>query len=126
MTFGTDMAIYNSLFLFTLVFTSVSGGPALVAFDEPLMCTKGRLVFEESFSSGELDARWSAAKGDWKIVDGVLQGTELKADKHAASIRTDVELPATLIMQFDFKFDGGSAIHCSFNGKGHICRVSSD
>jgi hypothetical protein len=118
------MTLCNTrIFLFVL-FASLMVSAASANDYEPLLCTKGKLVFEESFSSDKLDPRWSAAKGDWKIVDGVLQGTELKEDNHAASIRTDVELPGTMIMQFDFKFDGGRVIHCSFNGKGHICRAT--
>ena len=116
---------FNKIRIFTLCFyASLIVGTATANDDERLLCTQGELVFEESFSGDKLDARWSMAKGDWQIVSGALKGTELKADKHAASIRTDVELPGTMVMQFDFKFDGGSVIHCSFNGKGHICRAT--
>jgi len=118
------MTIHEFRILTTVLLATLIGGVAWADDGQPLVCTKGKLVFEESFSSDTLDARWSAAKGDWKIVDGVLQGSELKADDHAASIRTDVELPETLVMQFDFKFDGGKVIHCSFNGQGHICRAT--
>lgn len=111
-------------FLATVLFSFMVGNAAVASDGEPLLCTKGKLVFEDSFSSDKLDSRWSAAKGDWRIINGALQGSELAADDHAASIRTDVRLPGTLIMQFDFKFDGGSTIHCSFNGKGHICRAT--
>lgn len=114
----------NSRIYVTILFASLVVSASAANDSGPLLCTKGKLVFEESFSSSEIDARWSAAKGDWKIVDGALQGTELKEDQHAASIRTDVELPGAMIMQFNFKFDGGSVIHCSFNGKGHICRAT--
>lgn len=112
-----------TLNIFSIVLlAAISIGAAFAG--EPLLCTKGKLVFEESFSSDTIDPRWSAAKGEWKIVGGALQGTELKADKHAASIRTNVEISKTCIMIFDFKFDGGKVIHCSFNGKGHICRAT--
>ncbi len=110
-------------FVLTLL-VNLLAGTTLATDGTPLLCTKSKLVFEESFSADKLDSRWSAAKGDWKIVDGALQGSELKEDMHAASIRTDVELPGTLILQFDFKFDGGNTIHCSFNGRGHICRAT--
>jgi hypothetical protein len=121
---GVKMTFSKMRILTSLAFVIAIGAATMAADGQPLMCNKGKLVFEESFSSGKLDARWSAAKGDWKIVDAVLQGAELKSDKHAASIRTDFELPEALVMQFDFKFDGGSVIHCSFNGKGHICRAT--
>jgi hypothetical protein len=107
-----------------VVFAFSTRASTLATTGEPMMCEKGKLVFEESFSKSELESRWSAAKGDWKIVDKALQGIELVKDNHAASIRTNVELPSMMIMQFDFKFDGGRVIHCSFNGKGHICRAT--
>lgn len=90
---------------------------------EPLMLTRGKQIFDESFASG-IPGTWKKAKGEWEIVKGALQGAELPADKHAAVIRTDFDLPSNYIMQFDFKFDGGKVIHCSFNGKGHICRAT--
>jgi len=95
-----------------------------MAVGDPLLCTKGTLVFEETFSADQVDSRWTAAKGDWKIVNGTLQGSELKADNHAASIRTNIEFGDPVVVAFDFKFDGGTVIHCSFNGKGHICRAT--
>ena len=91
---------------------------------KPILCRKGKLLLDESFAMEKIDSRWSMNKGAWKIVDGALQGTELEKDNHAASIRTAIELPGTLVMQFDFRFDGGTVIHCSFNGKGHICRAT--
>jgi len=91
---------------------------------KPLMLQRGKLLLDEDFSAKQVDARWTQNKGQWKIVDGALQGTELKADEHAASIRTNIQLPDNFILQFDFKFDGGKIIHLSFNGKGHICRAT--
>ncbi|MDG1875388.1 MAG: hypothetical protein P8J27_15855 [Mariniblastus sp.] len=99
--------------------------PACVlAVEDPLLCVKGKLVLHETFSGEKIDARWSAAKGDWKVADGSLQGAELKADNHSAVIRTDIEFTSAAVIAFDFKFEGGTVIHCSFNGKGHICRAT--
>jgi len=91
---------------------------------KPLTLKRGKLLYSEDFSAKKIDARWTQHKGQWKIVDGALQGTELEADEHAASIRTDIQLPDQFILQFDFKFEGGRIIHLSFNGKGHICRAT--
>lgn len=114
--------------ILALTLLASSAGPLLAADSQtaspkPIMLTKGKLILSETFSD-EVPASWKAAKGKWTIVKGALQGTELPADEHAASIRTDVELPSSFIFQFDFKFDGGKVIHCSFNGKGHICRAT--
>jgi hypothetical protein len=110
----------------TLVLTITTSSAMAEAGKEikPLMLKRSKVLLNEEFSAKDVDARWQPAKGQWKIVEGALQGTELKADEHAASIRTDIKLPENFILQFDFKFDGGKVIHLSFNGKGHICRTT--
>jgi hypothetical protein len=117
------MASFNPRFLVAVMVAGLAGNTAASATPDPLLCTKGKLIFEESFSSHKIDSRWTRHVGAWKVVEGALQGSEQEKDNHAASIRTDVELPEALVLQFDFRFDGGRVIHCSFNGKGHICRA---
>lgn len=118
------MTRLRSLFFCLPVFSLLSVGSTATFASDAMLCVKGDLILEESFDAAELDARWSVAKGKWEINEGALKGTELPADEHAASMRTDVELPTNFVMEFDFKFDGGKIIHCSFNGKGHICRAT--
>ena len=89
-----------------------------------LLCKTDELIFEETFATDKIDSRWQMHKGDWQIVNGSLQGSELEKDNHAASIRTDFDLPDNFVMEFEFKFNGGKVIHCSFNGRGHICRAT--
>jgi hypothetical protein len=116
------------LSIFSLAMAAFSNallaGSALGDDGESLMCVKDKLLFEDAFETGKVSDKWKAAKGEWTVVDGALKGVELEADNHAASIRTNVDLPANIVLQFDFKFDGGKVIHCSFNGKGHICRAT--
>ncbi len=89
---------------------------------KPLLNQKGDLLFEEKFDKGI--ERWATPKGEWKVSEGVLTGAELEKDHHGAVVRTNLELPDTFVLSFDFKFDGAKTLHCSFNGKGHICRVT--
>lgn len=90
---------------------------------ETLMCLKGEVLFQEDFSEPKLGSGWKVAKGEWNIDQQTLVGKELKKDKHAAVVRTDVSFPSAFVVQFDFRFDGAKVLHCSFNGKGHICRA---
>lgn len=110
------------LSILAIVFTLTMQGFTFAA--DPLLCLPGQLIFEESFSSPSLNSQWTAPKGDWSVVEQSLRGSDLPADNHSAVIRTDVEFPKNFIIQFKFRFNGGKAIHCSFNGKGHICRAT--
>ena len=82
--------------------------------------------FEDAFERDELGAGWSAVKGDWKIVDGVLVGREKKEDAHAAVVNCNRPNRNSTI-QFSFKLDGTDGFHLSFNhAKGHLFRVLVD
>jgi hypothetical protein len=83
---------------------------------------RGALLSSEDFAGPELGAEWKRAHGSWTIVDGALRGKELAEDNHAAVLKH--ALPAKdVVLQFSFKFDGAKQATCSFDGKGHICRV---
>ncbi len=110
------------LSILAIVVTLAMQGSSFAA--DPLLCLPGQLIFEESFSSPSLNSQWTAPKGDWSVVEQSLRGSELPEDNHSAVIRTDVEFPKNFIIRFKFRFNGGKAIHCSFNGKGHICRAT--
>jgi hypothetical protein len=107
-----------------LLILLISGFTTAAGEQPGLLTTRGKLLFSDDFSAAKVADIWTTAKGKWEIVDGALRGTEMKADQHTAVVRTDIELPATFALQFDFRFDGGKTIHCSFNGKGHICRAT--
>jgi hypothetical protein len=87
------------------------------------LCVRGKLLFSDDFSAAELSKEWKIAKGKWEIADGALKGSELAADMHAAVIKH--ALPSkNVVLQFSFKFDGAKNLACSFDGKGHVCRVA--
>ena len=92
---------------------------------QTLMTVRGKELLADDFAKPELDPRWKPAKGKWEVKEGVLRGTEVAADMHAATVRTD--LPhGDAVYQFDFRFEpGGKAVHLSLNGApGHIGRVT--
>jgi hypothetical protein len=87
------------------------------------LSVRGKLVFSDDFSGPELSKEWKVAKGKWEIVDGTLKGTELPSDNHAAVIKHP--LPArNVVLQFSFQFNGARSLALSFDGKGHVCRVT--
>lgn len=86
------------------------------------LCVRGKLVFSDDFAAKELAPAWKVAKGKWEVSDGALKGAELAADSHAAVIKHP--LPSrNFVLQFSFRFDGAKSLACSFDGKGHVCRV---
>ncbi|WP_145385544.1 hypothetical protein [Stieleria neptunia] len=87
------------------------------------------LVVDQSFD-GPLGDRWHINTGAWKVVDGVLQGNEVSADKHAAAARYTVQTD-NAVYQLRFKLsDGTKAFHFGFDPakgeldkKGHLFSV---
>jgi len=82
---------------------------------------------EENFDNAtELPKGYRAAKGEWKVVDGVLTGAELEADKHAAVLSFGSKNTDSKI-SFRVRFDGAKFFHLSLNhAKGHLFRVILD
>jgi hypothetical protein len=52
--------------------------------DQP---ANSELAVEDSFDREELGKGWNSTTGDWKIVDGVLRGSEIPSEKHSAATR---------------------------------------
>ena len=82
---------------------------------------------EQNFDDAtELPKGYRAAKGDWKVVDGVLTGAELEADEHAAVLSFGGKNTDSKI-SFRVRFDGAEFFHLSLNhAKGHLFRVILD
>jgi hypothetical protein len=65
-----------------------------------------------------------AAKGKWEVVEGVLRGSELEADSHAAVLNLAVP-NRDAVVQFDVKLGTATGFNLSFNrAKGHLWRVN--
>ena len=81
-------------------------------------------VVTQSFDS-ELAKPLAAVKGEWKIVDGVLVGKELKADRHAAVLNFQ-KSNRNSVVRFSFRLDGEThGFSFSLNhAKGHLFRVN--
>src|SRR5262245_18272503 len=89
---------------------------------QTLMLTPGKLLVDEPLNK-PFGKEWFAKPGQWEGVDGVMRGSERTEDMHAAVRRREVKFTSAVV-QFQFRFDGASAMSLSMNAeKGHVCRV---
>ena len=90
---------------------------------ETKIASLGSAVVEDSFDA-PLAKTAVAAKGQWKVVDGVLLGKELAADKHAAVLNYQKK-NRNSVVRFSFKLDGKTkGFNFSLNhAGGHLFRV---
>ncbi len=67
---------------------------------------------------------WSMAKGEWKVAEGALVGSELAADKHAAVLNIPDPHKNSKIT-FRYQVDGAKSFALSYNhAKGHLFRIT--
>jgi hypothetical protein len=94
----------------------------ILTFASTLRATDPAL--KADFTSDALPEGWKGLKGDWKVVDGALVGSELASDKHAAVFSIhDPHLNSTLKMKV--RLDGAKGFHLSYNhAKGHLFRLA--
>jgi hypothetical protein len=91
----------------------------------PLMTTPGESLARDSFATS-LPKPWTSGKGKWTVEGGVVRGTEVAADKHAAVMRRPLAF-TNAIITFSFRLDRARQISLSINdAKGHLCRLMVD
>jgi Domain of Unknown Function (DUF1080) len=104
-----------------LALTALTVAGAQTLEPQTLMTTRGETLLEDNLSAISKD--WKAGKGTWKMVDGALQGSEVVAQKHAATYRRALPFQNAVI-QFQFRLDGAKQITFSINdATGHLARV---
>jgi hypothetical protein len=88
----------------------------------PVMTQPDATLLDEPFVQS-LPKTWRAAKGEWKIVDGALRGTEIPSDQHQAVIRRPLAF-TNVVIAFSFRLDHARQISLSVNdAKEHVCRL---
>lgn len=88
------------------------------------------VAVEDSFDRNELGKGWHVNTGDWKIVDGVLQASEIPTEKHSAAARRIVETK-NAVYELKFRFiNKARGFHFGFDPargelkkKGHLFSV---
>lgn len=109
------------LSLLTLMLASAAFG--VRADDKPLLAVPGAVIYESKLDSAP-GAPWKTAKGKWELVDGVLRGSELEADKHGAVTRLPNKLQ-NFVIEYEFKLEGAKGTSLSINAvKDHMARIS--
>ena len=77
----------------------------------------------QGIDGSALKPEWKPGKGKWEITDGVLRGSELKADNHGAVLRTAQKLK-DIVIAYEVKLDGAKTTSLSINGpKDHLARI---
>lgn len=96
---------------------------------EPKLGTKGKLLLEEKFSGADVPKGWTVNTGKLRVSEGVLHGSQLKADNHIGAFRYHLPLQDAAI-QIDFRFDGARIFNLGFDPakgelkkKGHLYSV---
>jgi hypothetical protein len=118
--------VRGALFLSAMLFVisasvAVAAEPSAEA--ETLMCQRGKLLLSDDFDK-PLGQNWRALKGQWEVVNGAMQGSELTADMHGAVIRNSLSL-RNVVIQYSFLLEGAKTTSFSINdAKGHNSRVA--
>ena len=87
-------------------------------------------LVEEDFEEEGLPRGWAVQTGDWLVADGVLKGSEIAADNHAAAARR-VVITGDAVYQLKFRLvEGSKGFHFGFDPipgsldkKGHLFSV---
>jgi hypothetical protein len=95
---------------------------AVRAEDKALLAIPGKLIYENTFASGQ-DAKWKTAKGKWEATGGALRGSEKPEDHHPGVTRMPLA-QQDFIIQYEFKLEGAKMTTLSVNGKkDHMARI---
>jgi len=106
-----------------LVSNTVISQAAESAAGSAALAIPGKVVYESKLDTAP-GAPWKTAKGKWELVNGVMRGSELVADKHGAVTRLPNQLQ-DFVMEYEFKFEGAKATSLSINAvKDHMARIN--
>ena len=87
-----------------------------------LMLQPGKLLVSEKLDQ-PFGKEWFGKPGKWQVVDGIMRGTQVAEDMHAAVRRREVKFTSAVV-EFQFRLDGAKMMSLSMNAdKGHVCRV---
>jgi hypothetical protein len=89
--------------------------------DAPLLVKPGKVISAPDLKQS-LGPEWSVAKGKWEPAEGVLKGTELPDEHHAAVLHLNTG-PAPLVFECEFRMDTAKVFYIGCDGKGHVGRL---
>ena len=91
---------------------------------EPVMCKRGKLIFQETFDKGVINKAWNKYKGGYEPDGDNIKVQELPADGHHPEMMRGLGKTGAkdVIVQGSFRFDGGKWMGLSLDNKEHVAR----
>jgi hypothetical protein len=73
----------------------------------------------------QLLPKWKIHKGKYEVVDGVLRGQEIEADKHVSTAGMDLAVGKRALIYYEVELHKAGNVIVTINGKGrgHVCRA---
>ncbi|MGB8169651.1 MAG: hypothetical protein WCF18_19275 [Chthoniobacteraceae bacterium] len=87
----------------------------------PILVSPGKVISQPDLKS-PLGPEWSTGKGKWTPTDGVLTSTDLPEEKHIPVLHLATG-PVDLVVDCEFRLNGGKTFLVGFDGNKHIGRV---
>jgi hypothetical protein len=121
----------NSSLLLPLL-VSLVFPPCLIAAEVPAqpIAKKAAPAFSDDFERTKVGDAWKTSVGAFSITNGVLVGSQKRAD-HGAVGAVKIGTLKNCIAEFKFRFEGATSINAVWDDKnfkgshaGHICRVA--
>ena len=109
------------LSLLPLLLLTLALGAARAEAPASLLVRPGKVISAPDFRQ-PLGPEWSIAKGKWVPADGVLTATEIPDEMHAAVLHLKTG-PVSIVVDCEFRLNGGKIFYVGCDGAKHIGRV---
>jgi hypothetical protein len=87
----------------------------------PILVRPGPVISQPDFKT-PLGPEWSIAKGQWNSAEGVLTAVEVPDEHHAAVLHLATG-PVDMVVDCEFRFNGGKIFYVGCDGAKHVGRV---
>src|SRR5437762_10447753 len=116
---GVDPGVKRLLPL--LLFLSFSLVQSYAEDPAPMLAHPGKVISQPDFRQ-PLGPDWSVAKGKWTPADGVLTAVEIPDEKHVSVLHLKTG-PVSVVVDCEFRFNGGKIFYVGCDGTKHVGRV---
>src|SRR3954469_4276426 len=95
--------------------------PFSAAFADDILVHPCKIISQPDLRQ-PLGPEWSVAKGKWTPADGVLTAVEIPDEKHVSVIHLKTG-SVSLVVDCEFRFNGGKIFYLGCDGTKHIGRL---